>query len=105
MGRGGRRSTTFNPTWKHGKTRTIRVPVALADQLLDIARELDEGRELAVIHAKEKGIEEAILTTLERFIASERSRGRKPNQYTKEFSTDGRDWNKLRQFRGWVKND
>ena len=43
MPRGGRRSTTWKPTWKHGKTRTIRVPIVLADSILNLARILDEG--------------------------------------------------------------
>ena len=33
----------FKPTWQHGKTRTIRVPVALADKVLSYARTLDSG--------------------------------------------------------------
>ena len=56
MGRGGRRSTTFSPGWKHGKTRTIRVPVALADKLLDVAREFDEGQDFAATQAKDEEI-------------------------------------------------
>ncbi len=44
MPRGGRRSTTWKPTWKHGKTRTIRVPIVLADSILNLARILDEGK-------------------------------------------------------------
>jgi len=48
MPRGGRRSTTWKPTWKHGKTRTIRVPIVLADSILDLARILDEGKEVPV---------------------------------------------------------
>ncbi len=48
MPRGGRRSTTWKPTWKHGKTRTIRVPIVLADSILDLARILDEGKEVSV---------------------------------------------------------
>jgi hypothetical protein len=44
MPRGGARSNSGpSPTWKTGKTRTIRVPIALADQLLEIARQLDSG--------------------------------------------------------------
>ncbi len=46
MPRGGRRSTTWKPTWKHGKTRTIRVPIVLADSILNLARILDEGKEV-----------------------------------------------------------
>lgn len=33
--------------WRHGETRTIRVPVALADRLLEIGRELDSGNDCA----------------------------------------------------------
>lgn len=29
--------------FKHGPTRTIRVPIALADQVLEVARKLDRG--------------------------------------------------------------
>ena len=48
MPRGGRRSTTWKPTWKHGKTRTIRVPIVLADSILNLARTLDEGKQVSV---------------------------------------------------------
>lgn len=30
------------PKWALGRTRTIRVPVAIADQVLEYARELDK---------------------------------------------------------------
>lgn len=33
----------LKPKWKSGQTRTIRVPVVLAEQLLDIAHHLDSG--------------------------------------------------------------
>lgn len=43
MSRGGKREGAGGkPTWKNGKTKTIRVPVALAEEVLRIARELDE---------------------------------------------------------------
>ena len=31
------------PQWNLGRTRTIRVPIAIADQLLEIARRIDSG--------------------------------------------------------------
>lgn len=34
----------YATTWKNGKTRTIRVPIALADEILDYAHQLDEGK-------------------------------------------------------------
>lgn len=45
MPRGGLKSTSWKPTWKHGATKTIRVPIALADRVLSIAKALDEGQE------------------------------------------------------------
>jgi len=33
----------YRCTWNNGKTRTIRVPVALADTVLDYARRLDSN--------------------------------------------------------------
>ena len=47
MPRGGRRPGAGGKhKWIHGETKVIRVPVALADQVLAIARILDEGRSL-----------------------------------------------------------
>lgn len=44
MGKGGRRSTTWNPAWNLGKTKVIRVPEVIAEQLMEIARHLDDGQ-------------------------------------------------------------
>jgi len=47
MPRGGyRKNAGGKPTWKCGKTTTIRVPIALAEQLKEIARKLDNGESL-----------------------------------------------------------
>lgn len=43
MSRGGKREGAGGkPTWKNGKTKTIRVPIVLAEEILKNARELDE---------------------------------------------------------------
>lgn len=45
-GRGGyRRGAGRKGVWQDRETQTIRVPVALKDQLLDIGRGLDRGQE------------------------------------------------------------
>ncbi|MEH2316172.1 hypothetical protein [Nostoc sp.] len=41
MLRPGQNSTSFRPAWNHGKTQSIRVPVALAKPVLDYARRVD----------------------------------------------------------------
>ena len=44
MPRGGyREGAGGKPSWKHGKTKPVRVPIALEDKILEIARILDEG--------------------------------------------------------------
>lgn len=44
MPRGGKREGAGGkPKWKHGKTKTIRVPESLADEILEIAEGLDQG--------------------------------------------------------------
>ena len=45
MPRGGARPNSGPPpSWKHGKTTTIRVPRALAAQIKHLARQLDERK-------------------------------------------------------------
>jgi len=41
--------TSYKPTWIHGTTRTIRVPIALANQTLKYARILDGGLEISAV--------------------------------------------------------
>ena len=36
----------YEGKWKHGQTRTIRVPIVLADRVLALARQLDSGKSL-----------------------------------------------------------
>lgn len=43
MPRGGfREGAGGKPTWRYGATKPVRVPIALADKILEIARILDE---------------------------------------------------------------
>lgn len=47
MPRGGyRENAGGKPTWISGKTKTIRVPIVLADRVIELARKLDEGRRI-----------------------------------------------------------
>lgn len=48
MPRGGwREGSGGKPTWKHGKTKPVRVPIALADRILEIARIIDDEGDLS----------------------------------------------------------
>ena len=47
MGRGGyRQGAGRKAGWRQGQTQTIRVPIALKDQLLEISRQLDRGEDI-----------------------------------------------------------
>lgn len=44
MGRGGyRRQAGRKAGWRHGTTQTIRVPIALTEEILEIGKQLDRG--------------------------------------------------------------
>lgn len=50
MGRGGARSNSgAKGKWKHGKTKSIRVPEELADQILEFAHKLDESVNIEIV--------------------------------------------------------
>jgi hypothetical protein len=50
MPRGGARENSGRkPKWNLGETKAIRVPVAIADTILEIARRLDDGENLESI--------------------------------------------------------
>ena len=40
----------YQSKWNSGETKTIRVPVALSDQVLDYARKLDSGESLSQVN-------------------------------------------------------
>jgi hypothetical protein len=40
----------FQGKWNHGKTRTIRVPAALAEDVLQYARQLDEDNHVTQVN-------------------------------------------------------
>lgn len=44
------KSHLYQPSWNHRETKVIRVPVAFADVLLSVARQLDTGIPLAAIN-------------------------------------------------------
>ena len=55
MTRGGRRSTTWDTPWENRKTKLVRVPEALAEEILSLAHLLDRGETLPVT-AKEETV-------------------------------------------------
>jgi DNA replicative helicase MCM subunit Mcm2 (Cdc46/Mcm family) len=99
MSKGGRTSTTWSEgsTWRSGKTKTIRVPVALAQEILDYARELDEKG----IVAGCDNAQTIVLIAIEHYISYKREHYH-PNQNSKQLDINTRAWDELRKMRAMV---
>ncbi|PHJ57382.1 hypothetical protein VF14_24565 [Nostoc linckia z18] len=102
MSKGGRTSTTWEggSTWRSGKTKLIRVPEAIADEVMRCAREIDAGK--AVLHGNRADIVESAIADYIKM----RQGNRHPNQHSKgkQLNTRSRTWDELRLFREWVEN-
>ncbi|PHJ54501.1 hypothetical protein VF14_35245 [Nostoc linckia z18] len=102
MNKGGRTSTTWESgsAWRSGKTKLIRVPEAIADEVMCCAREIDAGK--AVLHGNRADIVESAIGRYTEM----RQGNRHPNQHSKgkELDTSSRTWDELRRFEGWVKS-
>jgi predicted alpha/beta-fold hydrolase len=86
----GTNDTTWQPTWNNGKTRTIRVPVTLADDILDFARALDQQNFNRIYR-------QVILHAMVQYIEYKRSNYH-PNQYSRKLNTQTRAWDEFRKF-------
>jgi hypothetical protein len=51
---------SYQPKWKSGQTRTIRVPIALSDELMTIARKLDQGEPSTAIPDLSSAVEQVL---------------------------------------------
>lgn len=62
MPRGGKRKGSgAKPKWNHGKTKQIRVPEILADQVLELTEMLDNGYKLGRIDNIDTGTDSKII--------------------------------------------
>lgn len=52
--------TSFSAKWQSGSTQVIRVPIALADQILDLAHQLDQGLPIEVAKPASQSLLQAI---------------------------------------------
>ncbi|WP_445626628.1 hypothetical protein [Nostoc sp. DSM 114167] len=91
-GKGGRRSTTWQAQWNHGKTKHIRVPAALEQQIIEFARALDSGQ---------VALDSQVLLLIDSFVESRIAQFH-PNQYSSTGSTTTRRWDELRRFRSAI---
>lgn len=88
----GKNQTSWQPAWNNGKTRTIRVPVVLAEQILEYAYAIDSGLVMD---------RQMILRAIDSFVESRIGQFH-PNQYSRNGSTTTRRWDELRRFRSAI---
>ncbi|MEH1772447.1 MAG: hypothetical protein V7K64_01755 [Nostoc sp.] len=91
----GKNTTSWQPAWNNGKTRTIRVPVVLAEQILEYAYAVDSGLVMD---------QQMILRAIDSFVEN-RIAEFHPNQYSNTGSTTSRRWDELRRFRSAIADD
>lgn len=96
-----RNSTTWEAgsIWRTGKTKVIRVPEAIADEVMAYARALDRGN--AVLHGNSADEQGIILNAIAEYIVL-RGSGRHANQHGKTVDVSARTWDELRKFAATV---
>lgn len=103
--RGGRTLGTWESgsKWRHGKTRTIRVPQALVPKILEYAKALDKH----VVLPENIGDivnQLTILQAIDSYIEWKRQNYH-PNQNSKTLNINTRPWDELRKFQAMVGGD
>lgn len=101
--------TNINSTWRHGKTKVIRVPEALVPQILEYARALDTTSRTNPENIPDRvgdvfQYQEVILLVLARYVEWKRSTYN-PNQNSKQLDTSTRAWDELRKFQVMVEKN
>ncbi|MBE9208841.1 hypothetical protein IQ244_20300 [Nostoc sp. LEGE 06077] len=101
---GGKRSTTWeiSSSWNHGKTKTVRILIALEAQIMAYARRLDA--EHGLLHGNSGDEKENILNAIAKYIGY-KNQHYHANQYSKTLDISTRPWDELRRFRGMVQNE
>ncbi|MBH8561634.1 hypothetical protein I8748_05480 [Nostoc sp. CENA67] len=105
MNRGGVTSTTWDSgsSWQSGKTKVIRVPEAIADEVMRCARLIDAGN--AVLHGNTDDKIEIVLSAIAAYIEI-RSCSRHANQHTtKKLDISARTWDEMRKFTAMVRHE
>ena len=98
-GKGGKRSTSFQPKWKLGETVAIRIPSVVREYLLKIARCLDNGEDYE---------RQVILTALRHYVDAQQS-SPGGNQHRKKGEPpnigESRDWTHFVRFKKEIEKE
>ncbi|MEA5601066.1 hypothetical protein [Nostoc sp. UHCC 0252] len=98
MSKGGPTSTTWKSGWNSGKTTTIRVPIALKDNISIYAKAVDSKLINDIPDLTGDFLQQKILEVIERYVEYKRQNYH-PNQNSRELDTSTRAWDELRKFK------
>jgi len=102
MSKGGHTRGTWESgsTWASGPTQTIRVPIALAAQIMEYARAIDSGVDVSHVNTTA----EIILKAIDSY-SEFRQQHHQPNQHSQKPKISSRTWDELRRFRHLVQDN
>ncbi len=100
MGKGGYKSTTWEPGWNSGKTTSIRVPIVLKNDVLAYARAVD-SKLINNVPSPSRDFLKITLNLIQRYIDYKR-RNYHNNQHSRELDINTRAWDELRKFQKMI---
>lgn len=65
----------YTPKWQSGKTKTIRVPIAIADRVLEAAREIDREENSSTVTSEFSFDKDAARSLLTAMLAAPSNKG------------------------------
>ncbi len=86
--------TSYKSTWNNKKTTVIRVPVALKDKIIQIARKLDRKECLSF----DSDDNENFIKLMNEFIKTKKSRYGINGSQQGRFNRDTRSWDRFNEF-------
>ncbi|MGJ3253838.1 MAG: hypothetical protein ACFE0J_22295 [Elainellaceae cyanobacterium] len=92
--------TSFTPQWNSGKTTVIRVPEALADEILILARQMDTENLPCNSDSEKVSDQQIILEAIDRFLEQRRQEwGSNNAQKRSAFNPHSTRYSMLQEFK------
>lgn len=95
----GRTTTTWDSgsSWRHGKTKVVRIPIALEDDVMYYARQIDTRNSNSLAISQREGDIFFVLGVIDKYIEYKRTRYHS-NQHSRALDINTRAWDELRKL-------
>ena len=74
----------YTPKWRSGKTKTIRVPIAIADRVLEVARKIDNNENFNTDTSESNFDRDGAKLLLESMLAAPSNKGGQIKEFAAE---------------------